>query len=171
VDGSLAQLWFALLMVSVLAGSRIIAIVASSPLFLFPSLIIGLVGGLVGRIYTVTQLSVQRLRSNAKAPVVAAINDTFAGLATIRAFGAQEVFKRQCTDTINRYSQISMTSQDLNRWIAVRMQVRPEAKSYEPTSDDSDRPSAVCSLADSRSICYMAPEVLARQLRPSDSSS
>jgi ABC-type multidrug transport system fused ATPase/permease subunit len=124
VDGPLAQYSLGLLFISVLAGSRVIAIVVSAPVFLLPSVVIGVVGGLLGRVYMTAQLSVKRARSNAKAPVVAEVNGAFAGLASIRAFGAQEMFVRACADKINEYSRLSTSFQNLNRWIAIRMQVR-----------------------------------------------
>jgi ABC-type multidrug transport system fused ATPase/permease subunit len=124
VDGPLAQYSLALLMTSVLAGSRIIAIVVSAPVFLLPSMVIGVIGGLLGRVYMTAQLSVKRARSNAKAPVVAEVNDAFAGLVSIRAFGKEAMFMRSCAGKINEYSRLSIHFQNLNRWISVRIQVR-----------------------------------------------
>jgi hypothetical protein len=50
--------------------TRIGGVAIMTPIFAIPALIVGLVGGWVGRIYMAAQMSVKREMSNAKAPVV-----------------------------------------------------------------------------------------------------
>jgi hypothetical protein len=61
---------------------------------------------------------------SSQAPVIAAINGAFAGLVSIRAFDAQAAFIQQSEGKIDRYTRVSMVFYHVNRWIAVRIQVR-----------------------------------------------
>lgn len=103
--------------------SRLLAVTASAPLFILPGILIGVFGSIVGQLYVKAQLSAKRERSNAKSPVLAEVNDTLTGLVSIRAFGVQDMFIKQCMDRINKYSHISVIFWNLNRWVAVRIQV------------------------------------------------
>jgi ABC-type multidrug transport system fused ATPase/permease subunit len=103
--------------------SRLLAVTASAPVFILPGSLIGVFGSIVGQLYVRAQLSVKRERSNAKSPVLAEVNDTLTGLVSIRAFGAQDMFRQQCMDRINKYSHVSVIFWNLNRWVAVRIQV------------------------------------------------
>ncbi|OSX68144.1 hypothetical protein POSPLADRAFT_1043275 [Postia placenta MAD-698-R-SB12] len=70
------------------------AVVITSPLFLTPGIIIALAGGYIGHIFMKAQLSVKREMSNARAPVLGHIGSAFSGLVSIRAFGAQQAYKK-----------------------------------------------------------------------------
>jgi hypothetical protein len=59
-----------------------------------------------------------------QSPVLVAVNGAFAGLVSIRAFGAQAMFTEQSEDKINRYTQVTMVFFHVNRWVALRIQVR-----------------------------------------------
>ncbi len=49
---------------------KFIAVVAFTPIFLFPGILVGILGVWCGQIYIKAQLSVKRELSNAKAPVL-----------------------------------------------------------------------------------------------------
>ncbi|EED85726.1 predicted protein [Postia placenta Mad-698-R] len=51
-------------------------------------------GGYIGHIFMKAQLSVKREMSNARAPVLGHIGSAFSGLVSIRAFGAQQAYKK-----------------------------------------------------------------------------
>lgn len=53
---------------AVMAGSRLLAIMISAPVFIVPAAVVGAIGGFIGRIYINAQLSVKRELSNAKVP-------------------------------------------------------------------------------------------------------
>jgi hypothetical protein len=58
-----------------------------------------------------------------QAPVVATINDAFSGLTSIRAYGAQATFTQHSMDKIDAYTRVSIVYWNINRWVAVRIQV------------------------------------------------
>jgi len=86
------------------------AVVLFSPAFLMPGLIIGLIGGWIGRIYMAAQLSVKREMSNARSPLYSYLNSTIAGLTSIRAYGAEEAVKNESRKRINYYTRPARTS-------------------------------------------------------------
>ena len=49
---------------------KMAAVVAFSPIFLIPAILVALIGGIIGNIFMKSQLSVKREMSNAKAPVL-----------------------------------------------------------------------------------------------------
>jgi hypothetical protein len=51
-----------------------------------------------------------------QAPVLASVNAAFAGLASIRAFGAQALFTEQSGGRIDEYTRISISFSNLNRY-------------------------------------------------------
>lgn len=60
--------------------AKLAAVLIYTPVFLFPGILIFLVGGWLGQIYMKAQLSVKREQSNAKAPVVGVFGGAIAGL-------------------------------------------------------------------------------------------
>jgi ABC-type multidrug transport system fused ATPase/permease subunit len=123
VDGSMGQVTNVVLLLIIACLSRLVAIIFSAPIFIIPGLLIGIVGGMMGQLYIKAQVSVKREQSNAKSPVLAEVNGAFDGLASIRAFGAQDMFTRRSIAKINKYSHVSVLLYNLNKWISVRIQV------------------------------------------------
>ncbi|KAG0697813.1 hypothetical protein DFH29DRAFT_984146 [Suillus ampliporus] len=97
------------------------AVVVMTPIFLVPGLFIGLLGGWIGRIYMKAQLSVKREMSNAKAPVLGHFGAAISGLTSIRAYGAEEAFKQESLNRIDRYTKSGRVFYNLNRWVCVRI--------------------------------------------------
>ncbi|PPR03510.1 hypothetical protein CVT24_006998 [Panaeolus cyanescens] len=102
---------------------KLIGPVLFTPLFLIPCLLVGILGMYTGNMYLKAQLSVKREMSNARSPVLANFGAAIAGLTSIRAYGAQETFKDQSLARIDHYTRICKTSYNLNRWIAIRLDV------------------------------------------------
>ncbi|EIN07964.1 P-loop containing nucleoside triphosphate hydrolase protein [Punctularia strigosozonata HHB-11173 SS5] len=81
-----------------------------------------LVGGmLIGRFYITAQRSVKREQSVAKAPILSLFGAGLAGLASIRAYDAQEHFSKQLVTRINRHTRLSRNFYNINRWVGVRI--------------------------------------------------
>ena len=59
---------------------KLAAVVLYTPVFFFPSLLIGALGSWLGQVYMKSQLSLKREMSNAKAPVLAVFNSAVVGL-------------------------------------------------------------------------------------------
>jgi len=58
------------------------AVLLFTPIFLFPGLVLAVLGGLCGQIYIKAQLSVKREMSNARSPVLGHFGAAVAGLST-----------------------------------------------------------------------------------------
>ncbi|KAG6919579.1 hypothetical protein DXG01_004242 [Tephrocybe rancida] len=82
---------------------------------------VAILGGWAGQIYIAAQLSVKREMSNAKAPVLGHFGAAIAGLTSIRAYGAQQAFRDESLNRINRYTRAARTFYNLNRWICIRI--------------------------------------------------
>ena len=123
-----------LMEVTIFLLMKVIAVVAFTPLFLIPSVIVAIVGGVLGHVYIKAQLSVKREMSVAKAPVLGHFSAAISGIseyqhlsnrswnhdlcvASIRAYGAQELFKREAYRRIDRYSSAAITNVNLSRYV------------------------------------------------------
>ncbi|KAG2065985.1 P-loop containing nucleoside triphosphate hydrolase protein [Suillus decipiens] len=123
IDGPFAEGIVAFVQVSWAMITRLGAVVVMTPVFLVPGLFIGLLGAWIGRIYMKAQLSVKREMSNAKAPVLGHFGAAIAGLISIRAYGAEEAFKEESLDRIDRYTKSARMFYNLNRWVFARIDI------------------------------------------------
>ncbi|KAG2123601.1 hypothetical protein DEU56DRAFT_829341 [Suillus clintonianus] len=123
IDGPFAQGIGWVVELSLTMIVKLGAVVAMTPIFMAPGLFIGLLGGWIGRIYMKAQLSVKREMSNAKAPVLGHFGAAIAGLTSIRAYGAEEAFKQESLNRIDRYTKSARMFYNLNRWVCVRIDV------------------------------------------------
>ncbi|KAF7324829.1 ATP-binding cassette transporter [Mycena kentingensis (nom. inval.)] len=121
VDDDLAEAFWNLIGNTLYLITSLFAVVLFTPLFTIPGIAIGLVGIYLGRIYMASQLSVKREMSNAKAPVLAHVNATVGGLASLRAYGAEEAFVQISMARINRFMRAQRTFANLNRWVTTRV--------------------------------------------------
>ncbi|KIK53737.1 hypothetical protein GYMLUDRAFT_250067 [Collybiopsis luxurians FD-317 M1] len=101
---------------------KLTAIVILTPLFLIPGVAALAAGYTCAQIYLKSQMSVKREMSVAKSPVLGHFGATVAGLASIRAYGAQEMVTEELR-RIDKYSQSSRIFYNLQRWMAIRMHV------------------------------------------------
>jgi hypothetical protein len=58
---------------------------------------------MLGQVYIKGQLAVKREMSTSKAPVIGIFNGAMSGLISIRAYGAQDMFREQSKIRIDRY--------------------------------------------------------------------
>ncbi|KAF7978858.1 hypothetical protein HWV62_44329 [Athelia sp. TMB] len=121
VDGPIAQGFNYLADLSLTMLVKLVAIVWFTPVFVFPGLIVALLGGWCGQIYIKAQLSVKREMSNAKSPVLGHFGAAIAGLVSIRAYGAQSAFMGESLIRIDKYTRAARTFYNLNRWVCVRI--------------------------------------------------
>ncbi|KAG5728585.1 ATP-binding cassette transporter abc4 [Termitomyces sp. T112] len=121
VDGQISNglWWLAEMTITMLI--KFGAVVLFTPAFLLPGVVVAILGGWTGQIYIAAQLSVKREMSNARAPVLGHFGAAIAGLTSIRAYGAQEAFRDESLQRINRYTRAARTFYNLNRWICVRI--------------------------------------------------
>ncbi|KAG8799885.1 hypothetical protein FRC16_004195 [Serendipita sp. 398] len=117
ISGMLAD--FAELTITMLV--KLAAVIYMTPVFAIPGLIVGGLGSWLGNIYIKAQLSVKREMTNARSPVFSHFNAAIAGLPSIRAYDAQEMFRQLSLEKINKYTRCSRTYYNLNRWISFRI--------------------------------------------------
>lgn len=140
VDESIPSFFCALFELSCELVANITAIVIFTPVFIIPGAGIGLLGLWLGNFYLKARLSARReMRyvgilplmdsqlsegcSNARSPVLSHLSATIAGMISVRAYGAENVFKQESLDRIDHYTRVARISWDLNRWIGVRMDI------------------------------------------------
>ncbi|KAJ7132157.1 multidrug resistance-associated ABC transporter [Mycena epipterygia] len=123
VDSALGNLVMPILSRITRMLTRFGVVLLYAPAFFVPGLLVGSLGAWVGQIYTSAQLPVKRLRSNAHAPVLGHLGTAIAGLVSIRAFGAESKFSSELSSRIDRYSKTSVNFWNLNRWVAVRINI------------------------------------------------
>ncbi|KIK58410.1 hypothetical protein GYMLUDRAFT_246115 [Collybiopsis luxurians FD-317 M1] len=102
---------------------KLTAIVILTPLFLIPGAAALAAGYICAQVYLKAQLSVKREMSIAKSPVLGHFGAIVAGLASIRAYGAQAIVTEELLHRIDRYSRSSRIFYNLQRWMAIRMHV------------------------------------------------
>ncbi|KAF7794061.1 hypothetical protein EIP86_005190 [Pleurotus ostreatoroseus] len=102
-------------------AARLIAVILYTPTFLAPAVFIAVFGAWLGQMYMKSQLSIKREMSNAKAPVLSVVTGAISGLVSIRAYGAQDAFQNLTRERIDVYIRAARTFWNLNRWVAVRI--------------------------------------------------
>ncbi|KAE9409320.1 P-loop containing nucleoside triphosphate hydrolase protein [Gymnopus androsaceus JB14] len=115
VDGPLRRVLFGLWNGISYMFIQYTAVVAISPVFIFPGLFLIAVAAVL------TQLSVKRELANTRAPVLAHFSASVSGLTSIRAYGFQNAFIEESHSRINTYSRAARTFHNLSRWIALRL--------------------------------------------------
>ncbi|KAJ6489479.1 hypothetical protein C8R47DRAFT_1177182 [Mycena vitilis] len=121
VDSMIPEGLRAVIEMTVSAIIKFGAVVLFTPVFFFAGALVGILGGLCGKIYIASQLSVKREQSNAKAPVLAQCALLISVGPSVRAYGAQEDLIKISLERINRLSRATRTFANLNRWVAVRI--------------------------------------------------
>ncbi|KAJ3513917.1 hypothetical protein NLJ89_g2683 [Agrocybe chaxingu] len=108
VDGTIPQM-LSLAVECVLSMLvKLAAVVLFTPVFFSPGVAIATCGVYLGNL-------------NAKAPVLSHFSASVDGLVSVRAYGAQEAFKRESLNRINHYTRVASISWNLNRWVATRI--------------------------------------------------
>ncbi|KAI0705524.1 P-loop containing nucleoside triphosphate hydrolase protein [Earliella scabrosa] len=116
------------IMHSVLEGSiymivKVAVVVFMLPIFLAAATLVAALGGWISHLYMRAQLSVKRELSNARAPVLGHFGSAISGLVSIRAYGAQEAFKKESYLRMDRYTRAGVAYDALNRWVTIRVDI------------------------------------------------
>ncbi|KAJ3985397.1 hypothetical protein F5890DRAFT_1510435 [Lentinula detonsa] len=123
VDGPVAMWLQAVSEISAMIILKYTAVVVITPIFFFPGVVVAFLGAVCGQVYIKAQLSVRREMSNARAPVLGHFGAAIAGLTSIRAYGVEEAFKAESLRRIDKFSRAARIYYNLNRWIAIRVDV------------------------------------------------
>nr|GAT43346.1 predicted protein [Mycena chlorophos] len=121
IDDDISENFWELIWSTVDLLTRLVAIVIFTPVFFGPGVLVGFLGAWCGRVFMAAQMGVKREMSNARAPLLAHIGATMSGLASVRAYGAQDTFIKISMVQIDRLTRIQRTFSNLNRWVAARI--------------------------------------------------
>lgn len=142
VDGPMTWYFGFVVELTISMFLKFCAIIYFSPKFIGPGMFVAVLGGVCGQVYIKAQLSVKREMSNARAPVLGHFGAAMAGLsklgfsrtsseqgltncfveASIRAYGAQDAFRKESYARIDKYTRAARTFYNLNRWICIRIE-------------------------------------------------
>ncbi|KAF4617689.1 hypothetical protein D9613_006261 [Agrocybe pediades] len=121
VDGPIPQHYSDITTFGLAMTSTMTVIIIFTPFFLFPSLAVAALAVYLGNMYMKAQMSVKREMSNARSPLLSHFSAAIAGTVSVRAYGAQEAFKSESLKRVDHYVHIARVSFNLNRWIAMRI--------------------------------------------------
>ncbi|KAI0801943.1 hypothetical protein BC629DRAFT_1591605 [Irpex lacteus] len=121
IDGQVADTLKNLTMITLKMLMKLAGILLYIPMFIVPSIVFSILGGILGNTYLKAQMSVKREMSNAKAPVIGVLGGAISGLVSIRAYAAQSAFKDETHRRVNSYVRTARVFYDLNRWVSVRI--------------------------------------------------
>ncbi|KAI0066587.1 hypothetical protein BV25DRAFT_1403282 [Artomyces pyxidatus] len=121
LDGPIANSFMYLVETSLGLLIHLAGVVIFTPIFLLPGIFIAVVGAWIGETYMRAQISIKRESSNAKAPVLGHFGAAIAGLASIRAYGAQSAFRQESYKRIDHNTRAHRTFYNVNRWVNVRI--------------------------------------------------
>ncbi|KAI0824512.1 P-loop containing nucleoside triphosphate hydrolase protein [Trametes gibbosa] len=121
LDNGIARATEMLVQVTVFMLLKMFAVVLFSPIFLLPAVLVAVSGSICGNIYMKAQLSVKRELSAHKAPVLSHFGAAIGGITSVRAYGAQQAFKKISYKRIDQYTRVAVTHQNLDRWVSARI--------------------------------------------------
>ena len=103
----------------------IVVVSTSVPLFIVVIVPLGFIYKRIQKYYLSTSRELKRLDATTKSPIFAAFQETLGGLSTIRAYQQQNRFITHNQIQIDKNLQAYFPSFSCNRWLAVRLEVRP----------------------------------------------
>lgn len=94
----------------------------STPYFLIAFLPLAILYIAVQRFYVATSRQLKRLESTLRSPIYSHFGESINGVATIRAFGQQNVFIHSSENKVDENNRCYYPSIVANRWLAVRLE-------------------------------------------------
>ncbi|GBE88702.1 ATP-binding cassette transporter abc4 [Sparassis crispa] len=123
VDGTFSDYTLYLMSITAALIMRLVAVLVMSPIFTVPSVVLAMIGGWCGQLYVKAQLSVKREMGVAHAPVLENFGSAISGLTSIRAYGAQDLFRKQGYHRMDTYIRSKRTLSNLHRWVSTRIEI------------------------------------------------
>jgi ABC-type multidrug transport system fused ATPase/permease subunit len=121
VDQDLAVLAIATLhFVGSLVATTIL-IVAISPQFFFPAILISLVYYFIAKVYISSSSGLKALESTCQSPVLQHLGETLSGIVTIRAYGAEREYLASNSALLRKLNQPSFFLGATERWLVLRL--------------------------------------------------
>ena len=127
--------------------TKLFAIALVVPLFSLSGLLVGIIGGFIAELCQCclaivcsalpsadtstpaalcsspdihAQMSIKREMSNTKAPLFSTFGDALGGLVSVRAYGAEQMFRDEAQKRVDKYLRTAVSFYNLNRWCNVR---------------------------------------------------
>ncbi|KAL4247277.1 ATP-binding cassette transporter C [Abortiporus biennis] len=120
IDSTVSGTLYVLIDFSLQMLAKFLAIIAVSPIFTFPGVVLAAAGGFVGNIFMQAQLPVKREGAVAKAPMIGHFGAAISGLVSIRAYGAHHAFRQESYKRVDRHARARRMILFLNRWVVIR---------------------------------------------------
>eukprot|EP00039_Didymoeca_costata_P001605 m.53694 g.53694 ORF g.53694 m.53694 type:complete len:1509 (-) comp10879_c0_seq1:1965-6491(-) len=102
--------------------STVIVIAMTTPLFLVAVIPLGFLYYFIQKYYIATSRQLKRLESVSRSPIYAHFSETLSGVATIKAYGVQQLFKVDNENKVDFNLQAYYPSISANRWLAMRLE-------------------------------------------------
>merc|ERR1712137_351568 len=96
-------------------------VAATKGTFLVPLVPIGYVYFLIQKYFRKTSTELQRVNSIANSPIFADFSQTLSGTSTIRAYGEQDRFFKQCQQSFDNQNTSYLLVQLCSYWLALRL--------------------------------------------------
>ncbi|GAA5992543.1 hypothetical protein JCM5350_008275 [Sporobolomyces pararoseus] len=90
------------------------------PIFLLPAAVIAFIFFLIGKLYVRNALAARKEIAAARSPLFSTLGDATSGIVTIRAFNREEYFVSRYKNQTDRYNQVQLYGEGLDRWLEER---------------------------------------------------
>ncbi|KAI9318473.1 P-loop containing nucleoside triphosphate hydrolase protein [Dichotomocladium elegans] len=101
----------------------VLLISAVMPLFIMPAVVIAALYWMIGAYYIATSRDMKRLNSVSRSPIYIQFEESLNGVATIRAFGANQRFLRENFKRIDDNNRPFLWMWATNRWLHIRVEL------------------------------------------------
>ncbi|KAL0059597.1 hypothetical protein AAF712_013648 [Marasmius tenuissimus] len=103
--------------------TQLVALVLYNPAFIFPALVLMVLGKWLGDVWARAVRCIRREQSNSKAPVLAQFEGAISGIVSIRAYGVQESVEAELRRRVDENVRITRALFNTERWMPVRIDV------------------------------------------------
>ncbi|KAJ3656120.1 hypothetical protein Zmor_015218 [Zophobas morio] len=123
LDEALPQVLFNTIELSIAVLGGIISVCIISPWSLIPTSIILVLMYIIRKIYVASSLSVSRLESTSRSPILAHLTESIKGLTTIRAFDNRHILHKEFDNLQNFHSSIFYMKIGTNRAFSIWLDI------------------------------------------------
>ena len=123
VDMELMPLWFYFFNIILDIVNSVVVILIALPIFIVVIIPLFIIFFLIQRYYIAASRQFKRLDSTTRSPIYSKFSETLAGISTIRAFAANERFRKESDNSIDANVRCSLCNVIANRWLSVRLQL------------------------------------------------
>ena len=100
-----------------------ILISVATPLFIIPGIFVALIYFVIGKLYINSSRDLKRIESLQRSPLYQQLDETLAGIATIRAYGHEHRFFQEALARLDNHSRAFLYLWATNAWLAFRVDV------------------------------------------------